>query len=162
MLKIVCFWLWDCIHNPCCIGCYERKYSNCWLALVLYVCCIVSQIWTKIALHILVSGQKFGHQVWFPSRETFESKLVLHVQNDHASFVLPSQRAIVNLTVPKRNHANIFTYVELDYDVDEVNVYFVIGVTVASTVVIALMLSHWCYCCVLQWRVVDGSTYYAK
>ena len=97
----------------------------------------------------------------FRQEKLFESKLVFHVQNDHASFVLPTQRAIVNLTVPIRNHTNIFKHVELNYDEDTVDIYFIIGVTVASTVVIALVLLF-VIRCGLQRRVVDGSSYYTE
>ena len=97
----------------------------------------------------------------FRQEKLFESKLVFHVQNDHASFVLPTQRAIVNLTIPKRNHTNIFKHVEMNYDEDTVDIYFIIGVTVASTVVIALVLLF-VIRCGLQQRVVDGSSYYTE
>ena len=68
---------------------------------------------------------------------------------------------MIKLLLLPKTIPTFFKHVELNYDEDTVDIYFIIGVTVASIVVIALVLLF-VICCVLQRRVVDGSSYYTE
>ena len=97
----------------------------------------------------------------YRQEKLFETNMVFQIKNEHTAFLLPFHQHLVNLTVPERNHTRVFTHVNLEDESTVFDKYFIIGVSVASTVVTLLILLFIIQC-VRRNRIVEGSTYFAE